>query len=157
MPYSDAPPGRRLLRLLFVRLGKMPAGTVAGPLLQQLNDSSCVRLSGYRNYWWSEMRVSERFAPVAAVMSAFGTLACCLPLGIAGAMGALGLSVFFERMRPWLIGFAFVFLAVGVFSDGSETKELSKAKQIQHCVVGLLRGDCSVNPSLPATGGFPNG
>ncbi len=115
MPYSDAPPGRRLLRLLLVRLGKMPADTVAGPLLQRLNDSSCVRLSGYGNYGWSEMRVSDRFAPVAAVMSAFGALACCLPFGIAGAMGALGLSVFFERMRPWLIGFAFVLLTVGVF------------------------------------------
>src|SRR5579859_4977430 len=64
---------------------------------------------------WSEMRISERFAPVAAVASALGALACCLPFGIAGAMGALGLSVFFERMRPWLIGIAFVLLAVGVF------------------------------------------
>lgn len=61
------------------------------------------------------MRISERFAPVAAAMSALGALACCLPFGIAGAVGALGLSVFLERMRPWLIGFAFVLLAVGIF------------------------------------------
>ena len=61
------------------------------------------------------MRVSERFAPVAAAVSALGALACCLPFGIAGAMGALGLSVFLERLRPWLIGFAVVLLAVGVF------------------------------------------
>ena len=59
--------------------------------------------------------VSGRFAPVAAAVSALGALACCLPFGIAGALGALGLSVFFERLRPWLIGFAFVLLAVGVF------------------------------------------
>lgn len=43
MPHFDAPPGGRLLRLLLVRLGKMSADTVAGPLLQLLNDRSCVR------------------------------------------------------------------------------------------------------------------
>lgn len=72
------------------------------------------------------MRVIERFAPIAAVMSAFGALACCLPLGIAGAMGALGLSVFFERIRPWLIGFAFVLLAVGAFQMVRRQKSCQK-------------------------------
>ena len=61
------------------------------------------------------MRVNERFAPVAAVVSALATLACCLPLGIAGALGALGLSVVLETMRPWLIGLAFVLLSLGFF------------------------------------------
>jgi cytochrome bd-type quinol oxidase subunit 2 len=72
------------------------------------------------------MRVSERFAPVAAAVSAIGALACCLPFGIAGAMGALGLSVFFERVRPWLIGFAFVLLAVGVFQMVRRQKSCQK-------------------------------
>jgi hypothetical protein len=61
------------------------------------------------------MRVNERFAPIAAVVSALGTIACCLPLGIAGAVGALGLSVVLETLRPWLLGFAFVLLMVGLF------------------------------------------
>jgi hypothetical protein len=61
------------------------------------------------------MRVNERFAPVAAAVSAVATLACCLPLGIAGAVGALGLSVILETMRPWFIGLAFVLLCVGFF------------------------------------------
>ena len=56
------------------------------------------------------MRVTERLAPVAAVMSALATLACCLPLGIAGAVGALGLSVALDSLRPWLIGLAVVLL-----------------------------------------------
>src|ERR1035441_8328244 len=61
------------------------------------------------------LRVTERVAPVAAAVSALATLACCLPLGIAGAVGALGLSVVLETMRPWLIGFASVLLCVGFF------------------------------------------
>ena len=31
------------------------------------------------------MRVTEKLTPVAAAMSALATLACCLPLGVAGA------------------------------------------------------------------------
>src|ERR1700736_741508 len=61
------------------------------------------------------MRVTERLAPVAAAMSALATLACCLPLGIAGAVGALGLGVALEALRPWLIGIAVVLLSLGLF------------------------------------------
>lgn len=46
-------------------------------------------------------------------MSALATLACCLPLGIAGALGALGLSVVLDSLRPWLLGFAVVLLGIG--------------------------------------------
>ena len=61
------------------------------------------------------MRVNERLSPVAAAMSALATLACCLPFGIAGAVGALGLSVALEALRPWLIGLAMVLLGVSGF------------------------------------------
>lgn len=61
------------------------------------------------------MRITERLAPVAAAMSALATLACCLPLGIAGAVGALGLSVAVAALRPWLIGFAVILLGVGLW------------------------------------------
>jgi hypothetical protein len=59
------------------------------------------------------MRVTERLAPVAAAVSALATLACCLPLGIAGAVGALGLSVALASLRPWLLGLSAVLLAGG--------------------------------------------
>lgn len=61
------------------------------------------------------MKVTERFMPVAAAASALATLACCLPLGIAGAVGALGLSVALTALRPWLIGLAVILLAAGGF------------------------------------------
>ena len=60
------------------------------------------------------MRVTERLAPVAAALSALATLACCLPLGIAGAVAAFGLSAALEALRPWLIGIAVILLSVGL-------------------------------------------
>jgi hypothetical protein len=60
-------------------------------------------------------RVTDKLAPMAAAMSALATLACCLPLGIAGAMGALGLSVALERLRPWLVSLAVILLGVSAF------------------------------------------
>jgi len=44
------------------------------------------------------MRVTDKLTPVAAAMSAVATLACCLPLGVAGAVGALGL-----KFASWLL------------------------------------------------------
>ncbi|MBC7928849.1 MAG: hypothetical protein H7039_24665 [Bryobacteraceae bacterium] len=47
-------------------------------------------------------------------MSALATLACCLPLGIAGAAGALGLSVVLDSLRPLLIVSSLLLLAAGL-------------------------------------------
>ena len=60
------------------------------------------------------MKGSERVAPVAAAVSALAALACCLPLGIAGAVGALGLSLVLASLRPWLLAFAGIFLGIGL-------------------------------------------
>jgi uncharacterized membrane protein YidH (DUF202 family) len=60
------------------------------------------------------VRITERLAPVAAAVSALATLACCLPFGIAGAVGALGLSVALASLRPWLIGIAVILLSLGL-------------------------------------------
>jgi hypothetical protein len=76
-------------------------------------DSDCIK--GSNGGIDQAMRVVERAAPVAAVVSALGTLACCLPWGIAGAVGALGLSAALTKLQPWLIGLALLLLGVGVF------------------------------------------
>jgi uncharacterized membrane protein YidH (DUF202 family) len=71
----------------------------------------------------------RRFAPLAAALSALATLACCLPLGIAGAVGALGLSVALEALRPWLIALSVLLLAVGViqlYRDGKACRRRSR-------------------------------
>jgi hypothetical protein len=59
------------------------------------------------------MKHSEKIAPVAALATALSTLACCLPLGIAAAAGAAGLSVVAEPLRPWLIGSSIALLVIG--------------------------------------------
>jgi uncharacterized membrane protein YidH (DUF202 family) len=59
------------------------------------------------------MRIAERATPVAAVIAALSTLACCLPLGFAGAVGLAGLSVWAQSFRGWFLGFAVVLLVVG--------------------------------------------
>jgi uncharacterized membrane protein YidH (DUF202 family) len=59
------------------------------------------------------LRVSERATPVAAVIAALSTLACCLPLGFLGAIGSAGLSVWAQSFRGWFLGFAVALLGVG--------------------------------------------
>jgi len=59
------------------------------------------------------MRLAERASPVAAVLAALSTLACCLPFGFLGAIGLTGLSVWAQQFRNWFIGGAAVLLVVG--------------------------------------------
>ena len=59
------------------------------------------------------MRVAERATPVAAVIAALSTLACCLPFAFLGAIGLAGASVRLQSARPWLLASAGVLLLVG--------------------------------------------
>src|SRR6516225_4059786 len=59
------------------------------------------------------MRVTERVTPVAAVIAALSTLACCLPFAFLGALGLAGASVGLQTARPWLLASAGIFLVVG--------------------------------------------
>ena len=59
------------------------------------------------------MSVTERATPVAAVIAALSTLACCLPFGFLGAAGLAGLGVRLASARPWFLGGAVVLLVLG--------------------------------------------
>ncbi len=83
------------------------------------------------------MRVTERLPPVAAALSALATLACCLPLGIAGAVGALGLSVALEALRPWLIGLAIVLLGFSGFQMYRSGKSSRRRSRLSLVLFGL--------------------
>ena len=82
-------------------------------------------------------RVTERLTPVAAVASALATLACCLPLGIAGAVGALGLSVALASLRPWLIGCAVILLGLSLFQIYRGQKNCRRSRPLSLAVFGL--------------------
>ncbi|MDE3136884.1 MAG: hypothetical protein KGL59_09945 [Acidobacteriota bacterium] len=59
------------------------------------------------------MSKTEKLTPIAAVLAAVATLACCLPIGFIGAAGLAGLSVWSARLRWWLVGGSLGLLALG--------------------------------------------
>lgn len=59
------------------------------------------------------MKSGEKVTPVAAVIAALSTLACCLPFGFLGAAGLAGLSVRLATARPWCLAGAVVLLVLG--------------------------------------------
>lgn len=74
------------------------------------------------------MKVAERVTPVAAVIAALSTLACCLPFGFLGAMGLAGISLWAQNARPWLMGGALALLGLGfvqLFRGGQRCRKRS--------------------------------
>ena len=59
------------------------------------------------------MRVVEKATPIAAVVAALSTIACCLPFGFLGAVGLAGASIRLQQFRGWLLGLAGLFLLIG--------------------------------------------
>ena len=59
------------------------------------------------------MAVTERATPVAAVIAAFSTLGCCLPLGFLGAAGLARMSFRLQAARLWLLGCSLILLVLG--------------------------------------------
>lgn len=59
-----------------------------------------------------EVKLANTATPAGAALFAIGALACCLPLGLAGALGVLALSTLFEAVQPWFLAIAAMLLAV---------------------------------------------
>jgi hypothetical protein len=59
------------------------------------------------------MKGLEKGVPVAAVVAALSTLACCVPLGFLGAVGLASMSVWVQPLRPWLLGASVALLCLG--------------------------------------------
>jgi len=56
-------------------------------------------------------------ASLGAILSSLATMGCCLPLGFAAAMGTAGASIFFQTLRPWLLGLSIALLGVGFWQQ----------------------------------------
>ncbi len=56
-------------------------------------------------------------ASLAAIFSSLATIACCLPLGFAAALGAGAASAFFTTFRPWLLGLSVLLLGLGFWQQ----------------------------------------
>ena len=50
---------------------------------------------------------------VPAALAALAAMACCIPLGLAGAVGVLALGEMFTTLQPWFLGAAGVLLGMG--------------------------------------------
>jgi hypothetical protein len=61
------------------------------------------------------VRLGEKAAPVAAVVSALSCMACCLPFGIAAAAGMAGAAVALDGLRPYLMTASVVLLGFGLW------------------------------------------
>ena len=59
------------------------------------------------------MKHVEKITPVAAMLSAVATLACCLPVTFVAAAATASVGAFAAQYRSWLIGLSVVLLAVG--------------------------------------------
>ncbi|MDP9162032.1 MAG: hypothetical protein M3O09_17630 [Acidobacteriota bacterium] len=59
------------------------------------------------------MKIAERATPVAAMIAALSTLACCLPFSFVGALGLASLSVIAAKYRLWLLTLAVLLLLAG--------------------------------------------
>lgn len=73
-------------------------------------------------------RGAENIAPVTAVVSALASLACCLPWGIAGLLGAFGIGMSLERHRPWLITLSVILLTFGGYSLIQTTRSCRRVR-----------------------------
>jgi hypothetical protein len=58
-----------------------------------------------------ESRLAERLAPLTAVAAVVAAFACCVPLGLAGAVGVLSIGLLFDAWQGW-----FLFGAVSLFA-----------------------------------------
>lgn len=62
-------------------------------------------------------RASGIAASLAAILSSFAAIGCCLPLGFAAAFGAGVGSAFFARLRPWLLALSVALIAFGFWQQ----------------------------------------
>ena len=62
-----------------------------------------------------ETRLAERLTPLAAAATALAAFACCVPLGLAGALGVLTVSSLFDAVQPWFLTAATLLLALSAF------------------------------------------
>jgi len=83
------------------------------------------------------LRIAERSTPVAAVIAAFSTLACCLPLGFLGAIGLAGVGVRAQSSRGWFLGLAVVLLLTGFIQLYGKGRQCRKRSSLSTVILWL--------------------
>ena len=72
-------------------------------------------------------------ASFAAIISSLATMACCVPLGFAAAVGAASASAFLLRFRPW-----FLVLSIGLIGVGFWQQRRAKQCAMKGRLIGQM-------------------
>jgi hypothetical protein len=72
-------------------------------------------------------------ASFAAIISSLATMACCVPLGFAAAVGAASASAFLLRFRPW-----FLVLSIGLIGVGFWQQRRAKQCAVKGRLIGQM-------------------
>jgi hypothetical protein len=86
------------------------------------------------------VRVAERATPVAAVIAALTSLACCLPFSFVGAFGLLGASARLQVIRPWLLTGSAVFLIIGFVQLYVRRNQCQKRSRLSVVIFWIATG-----------------
>ena len=100
------------------------------------------------------MKHGEKLAPVAAVIGAISSMACCLPLGIAAAAGTAGLGIVLEPVRPLLMAASGALILFGVwqlYRRGASCRRRSRASVVVFWICAVIVALMMIAPQIVAS------
>ena len=100
------------------------------------------------------MKHGEKLAPVAAVIGAISSMACCLPLGIAAAAGTAGLGIVLEPVRPLLMAASGALILFGVwqlYRRGASCAHRSRASVVVFWICAAVVALMAIAPQIVAS------
>ena len=100
------------------------------------------------------MKHSEKLAPVAAVIGAISSMACCLPFGIAAAAGSAGLGIVLQPFRPYLMAASGALILFGVwqlYRRGPSCARRSRASIVVFWTCAAIVAVLMVAPQIVAS------
>jgi hypothetical protein len=75
-------------------------------------------------------------ASLGAVLSSFATISCCLPLGLAAALGSGAASALLTTLRPWLLGLSLALIGLDSGNSIARSNAQLRAEGFAWCCSG---------------------
>ncbi|HEY1216781.1 MAG TPA: DUF2703 domain-containing protein, partial [Bryobacteraceae bacterium] len=82
-------------------------------------------------------KLPTAIAPILATITALASIACCLPFGIAAALGSIGLSFYLEKHRGIVLTIATALLLLQVWQLYRQRKRFGKTSTVGKVVLGF--------------------
>ena len=95
------------------------------------------------------MRHGEKFAPVAAAVTALSTLLCCLPVGFAAAVATASVASFVSSYQRWFIALSLLLLGLGLLQLPPTAASVRDAAEIVRYRVRRLGGGRDAGSLVP--------